>query len=108
MRRVRPSETLLGQSGGVLKLRLYRCLTTADFKDGCEWMEAAMMASNDVQRSNAMRDRCRQWFIGMANFIVPNAKSPIFRLGFLLETFLAPRPGLEPGTYGLKVRRSTN
>ena len=22
--------------------------------------------------------------------------------------FLAPRPGLEPGTYGLTVRRSTN
>ena len=30
------------------------------------------------------------------------------RLGFLLLRVLAPRPGLEPGTCGLTVRRSTN
>ena len=35
------------------------------------------------------------------------SKKPSHRLGFLLET-MAPRPGLEPGTYGLTVRRSTD
>ena len=36
----------------------------------------------------------------------PIKKKPLdFSKGF---TYLAPRPGLEPGTYGLTVRRSTN
>jgi hypothetical protein len=33
-------------------------------------------------------------------------KKPVLVNGLL--QFLAPRPGLEPGTYGLTVRRSTD
>ncbi len=39
-------------------------------------------------------------------FLAAKAKGPAIAGGpFIL---LAPRPGLEPGTYGLTVRRSTN
>ena len=36
---------------------------------------------------------------------IQKAKGPHFYGPFYV---LAPRPGLEPGTYGLTVRRSTN
>jgi hypothetical protein len=32
----------------------------------------------------------------------------LWRKGLISLEFLAPRPGLEPGTYGLTVRRSTD
>ncbi len=39
------------------------------------------------------------------NYAAPEKqKAQSFELGFLL-VFLAPRPGLEPGTYGLTVSR---
>ena len=36
------------------------------------------------------------------------SKKPNFKGWANRMVFLAPRPGLEPGTYGLTVRRSTN
>ena len=42
----------------------------------------------------------------------PKNKKPCYRLDSRVsmrhKAYLAPRPGLEPGTYGLTVRRSTN
>ena len=35
-------------------------------------------------------------------------KKPSEQLTLKAFTYLAPRPGLEPGTYGLTVRRSTD
>jgi hypothetical protein len=35
------------------------------------------------------------------------AKSPVRRLGFLLETYLVPERGIEPPTFALRMRCST-
>ena len=60
-------------------------------------------------------DRNRRKFDESAYFVAyigPAKKKPTIVLiaGSLMpiRLFLAPRPGLEPGTYGLTVRRSTD
>ena len=57
----------------------------------CQWVGLGTSANQDTRRTRAIRkDK------GLATRIA----NPLI--------FLAPRPGLEPGTYGLTVRRSTN
>ena len=58
------------------------------------------VASSLHCRARAIQDTCRTRTAGKSKGLATCIANPLI--------FMAPRPGLEPGTYGLTVRRSTN